>query len=191
MMTIMNSVQTTEMKDIFGIIYTSANNQAKLTDNYNSILSQRGYLLSKLYYFLDTSALSSFYALTLPEINLLTFNRQSFPKNNQSEIPTYFNADELSLFNLLKKIITDKSEINNDDYYELYSFTRNRKRTEDILNYSTPNRLMLDKKTIEQLLSVITRRTLTTGHMIKLYESLCKDYHLTEESPHILEYKYN
>ena len=61
----MNSVQKTEIKDIFGIVYLSTNDPITLTNNYNSILSQRGYLISKLYYFLDNSALSSVYPLTI------------------------------------------------------------------------------------------------------------------------------
>ena len=55
MMTIMNSVSTTEMKGIFGITYCTTNDNTTLSDNYNNILSERGYLLSKLYYFLDNS----------------------------------------------------------------------------------------------------------------------------------------
>lgn len=192
MMTIMNSVQSTEIKKIFGIGYCKLNDTITLTDNYNSILSQRGYLISKLYYFLDNSALSSVYALTISDIDLLCFNCN--PTNNlpKSHFQQYCSYEELSLFKLLKKIAINKDELTETDYYELYSFTRNRKRVEDIINYSTYNKLLIDKKTIEQLLSLITRRTFTTGHIITLYESLCHELNLTsKDTPYKLEYKYN
>ena len=191
MMTIMNSVQKTEIKDIFGIVYLSTNDPITLTNNYNSILSQRGYLISKLYYFLDNSALSSVYPLTISDIDLLVFNYTSNPLN-KCQYNQYYNYEELSLFSLFKKIITNKSELTNEDYYKLYTFTKNRKRAEDIINLSSYNRLLLDKKTVEQLLSLITRRTLTNGHIIRLYENLCHNLNLnTYDTSRKLEYKYN
>lgn len=191
MMTIMNSVQKTEIKDIFGIVYLSTNDPITLTNNYNSILSQRGYLISKLYYFLDNSALSSVYPLTISDIDLLVFNYTS-TSLNKHQYPQYYNYEELSLFNLFKKIITNKNELTNEDYYKLYTFTKNRKRAEDIINNSSYNRLLLDKKTVEQLLSLTTRRTLTNGHIIRLYENLCHNLNLnTYDTSRKLEYKYN
>ena len=192
MMTIMNSVQKTEIKDIFGVGYCTLNDEVTLTDNYNSILSQRGYLLSKLYYFLDNSALSSMFALSVSDIDLLCFNCVTPPNIDQHYFPQYCNYEELSLFRLLKKIAINKEEVTEDDYFKLYSFTRNRKRVEDIIEFSTYNKLLLDKKTIEQLLSLITKRTLPNGHVIRLYESLCHDLNLTSyDTGHKLEYKYN
>lgn len=192
MMTIMNSVQKTEIKDIFGVEYCTLNDEITLTDNYNSILSQRGYLISKLYYFLDNSALSSMYALSVSDIDLLCFNCVIPPNIDQHYFPQYCNYEELSLFRLLKKIAINKEEVTEEDYLKLYSFTRNRKRVENILEYSTYNKLFLDKKTIEQLLTLITKRTLTNGHVIRLYESLCHDLNLKfHNTTHKLEYKYN
>lgn len=192
MMTIMNSVSTTEMKGIFGITYCTTNDNTTLSDNYNNILSERGYLLSKLYYFLDNSALSSVCALTVSDIDLLCFNTFKYPTNRQDIYPKYYGMEELSLITLLKKLALNKSEFTESDYQELNSFIRNRKRVEDIISLSTYNKLLLDKKTIEQLLSLITRHVLPLGHTIKIYESLCHDLNLnTYDTQQRLEYKYN
>lgn len=192
MMTIMNSVSTTEMKDIFGIGYCTANDSTTLADNYNNILSERGYLLSKLYYFLDNSALSSVCALTVSDIDLLCFNTFKHPLTKQDSYPQYYGIEELNIIRLLKKIALNKSELTESDYRELNSFIRNRKRVEDIISLSTYNKLLLDKKTIEQLLSLITRHVLPLGHTIKIYESLCHSLNLnTYDNHQILEYKYN
>lgn len=192
MMTIMNSVQKTEIRDIFGVEYCILNDEITLTDNYNSILSQRGYLISKLYYFLDNSALSSMYALSTSDIDLLCFNCVIPSNLDQHYFPQYCSYEELSLFRLLKKIAINKNEVTEEEYLKLYSFIRNRKRVENIIEYSTYNKIFLDKKTIEQLLTLVTKRTLTNGHVIRLYESLCHDLNLKSyNTTHKLEYKYN
>lgn len=192
MMTIMNSVQPTEIKDIFGIGYCMQNNEVTLTDNYNSILSQRGYLLSKLYYFLDTSALSSVYPLTTSDLDLLCFNSFSPILKNHHTYQQFCCLADFEIIRLLKKIAIRKEELTEEDYHQLYSFTRHRKRAEDIIEYSTYNKLLVDKKTMEQILSLVTRKVLPTGHIIRLYESLCNDLSLTTYDNHQkLEYKYN
>ncbi len=192
MMTIMNSVPTAEIKEIFGIGYCTMNNQSTLTDNYNNILSERGYLLSKLYYFIDNTAISSVYAITTSDLDLLCFNTFKYPINQPEEYPKYYGQEELNLIRVLKKLALTKEEFTQEDCQVLYSFIRNRKKVEDIISISTYNKLLLDKKTVEQLLALITKHVLPLGHTIKIYESLCHDLNLnTYDSYQKLEYKYN
>ena len=193
MMTIMNSVNKNDIQNVFGYGYTSVNDTMTLTDNYNSLLSRRGNLLSKLYYFIDISAVANTYTLSLLDIDLLSFNETEATKSSFKSIiyfPQYYNYEELMLFSILKRIAI-KEELTTEEIKILYDFIRSNYRIEQMLNKSGSGNLVVDKKTIEELLSLVSKRQLTIGHKIRIYENLCRELNFASSKSQIkkLEYK--
>ena len=193
MMTIMNSVNKNDIQNVFGYGYTSVNDTMTLTDNYNSLLSRRGNLLSKLYYFIDISAVANTYTLSLLDIDLLSFNETEATKSSFKSIiyfPQYYNYEELMLFSILKRIAI-KEELTKEEIKILYDFIRSNYRIEQMLNKSGSGNLVVDKKTIEELLSLVSKRQLTIGHKIRIYENLCRELNFASSKSQIkkLEYK--
>lgn len=192
-MTIMNSVNKNDIQNVFGYGYTSVNDTMTLTDNYNSLLSRRGNLLSKLYYFIDISAVANTYTLSLLDIDLLSFNETEATKSSFKSIiyfPQYYNYEELMLFSILKRIAI-KEELTKEEIKILYDFIRSNYRIEQMLNKSGSGNLVVDKKTIEELLSLVSKRQLTIGHKIRIYENLCRELNFASSKSQIkkLEYK--
>lgn len=193
MMEIMNSSNKNNLKSVFGLIYCISNNLDKLNDNYNSIISTRANLLSKLYYFIETSPDTSAIYLTEIDLDLIKFNTISVNHEQYKSLPyfmKYFNYEHLKLFAILRKIITDKSSLTEEDITILNSIIRNKNRVNNLINNSITGRLSIDKKTLELILSITSKYYLTTGHTIKVYENLCRELNLgTYTNNQILEYR--
>lgn len=181
MIEIMNSINTTELKSIFGMSYCIQNNSNTLNDNYNNILSTRGMLQSKIYFFLDSAGDNSILKLSTNDLDLLAFSTYSAGEPQYRNLPKYLNYysyDELSLFKVLKKLSIDKDSLTEEDIQILNQFLKNRSRVESLIANAQKGSISLDKYTIELLLDLSSKRNLTVGHTIRLYENLCHELNL-------------
>mgnify|MGYP003292157622 FL=1 len=190
---IMNSSNKNNLKSVFGLIYCISNNPDKINENYNSIISTRANLLSKLYYFIETSPDTSSISLSEIDLDLIKFNTISVNPEQYKSLPyfmKYFNYEHLKLFAILRKIIIDKSSLTEEDITILNSIIRNKSRVDSLLTNSINGKLSIDKKTLELILFIASKYYLTTGHTIKVYENLCRELNLgTYTNNQILEYK--
>ena len=94
------------------------------------------------------------------------------------------------IFSILKRIAL-KEELTKEEIRILSDFIRSNYRIEQMLINSGSGNLVVDKKTIEELLSLVSKRQLTTGHKIRIYENLCRELNFASSKNQIkkLEYK--
>lgn len=180
MMEIVNSSSKENIKTVFGLTYCIANNPDTLNDNYNSIISSRVSLLTRIYHFIETSSYNSILSLNERDLNLLKFNTISVDAKYYKSLPlfiNYYNLYQLRLFDILNKIIKDKSTITLEDISIMRIFIRNNK-IEEILASSIPGYINLDRETLKVLVEISSRNYLTAGHTIHTYENLCHNLNL-------------
>lgn len=183
----------TELKSIFGTVYCMQNNPSILSDNYNSIVSIRKSLQSKIYFFLNNTSQNSLFKLSKTDLDLLEFSTIPANLSQYQEFPkylNYYNYDELHLFKVLKKLTNREESFSSEDIRILQHFLIVNTRIKSLISSTKDNGIEVDKFTLSLLFNLSNNRTLTTGHTISMYEKICQELKIgTYTINPILEYR--
>ncbi len=170
-----------ELKSIFGTGYYIQHNPTTLSDNYNSIISARKSLQSKIYFFLNNTSRDSLFKLSKTDLELLEFSTILANTSQYPEIPKYINYysyNELYLFEVLKKLTSNEETLSSEDIQILQHFLIVNTRIKYLISSTKDNSINVDKFTLSLLFTLSNNRTLTAGHTISIYEKLCQELKL-------------
>ncbi len=164
--------------NVFGNSYLVSNNCEELNRNYQELLSLKNQKLESMKSFiLEDNHTKKLYFESW-EIDLLLLT--SYPGKNDEDMKdyTYFSFKELDFIKLLKTI-SNNYELSEEEFKLLYSFIRNRKSIEELMESSIDERIALNIEMVKILYNLVTSRHVTFGHNIKAYERLCHSLNLT------------
>ena len=150
----------------------------ELRDNFDNILSLRSELFTRIYKFMESKDATAI-MLSLDDLDLLFFNIMETSNNYYR---SYYSGDDISYFESLRSLIVNRSSLKDEDVSLMYRYVQNRKSLEDMFSCSSNGELVIDKNVMNSILNIVSRKTISVGHTIKLFERLVrKSYVLSKK----------